>query len=68
MRILPAERPAGYRLGLVSLLAALVGIAAGTIAYILYDLIGLLPTSPFITNGRFIFEAPANRTLDFGSL
>ncbi len=32
---------AGYRLGLVSLLAALVGIAAGFVAYALYDLIGL---------------------------
>ena len=30
-----------FRLGFISLLAALIGILAGLIAYVLYDLIGL---------------------------
>lgn len=36
----PAQS-AGYRIGYISLLAAALGILAGFIAYILYDLIGL---------------------------
>ena len=38
------ERPApvaGFRMGYMSLLAALIGAGAGLIAFILYDLIGL---------------------------
>ena len=39
---LEPQQSAGYRLELVSLLAALIGVLAGFIAYILYDLIGLI--------------------------
>ncbi len=60
---LPAERPAGYRLGLVSLLAALIGIAAGVIAYILYDLIGLFTNLAFYHEWSFHFRSPAESHL-----
>ena len=39
------EQSAGYRIGLISSLAAFIGILAGFIAYALYDLICLLYTS-----------------------
>ena len=60
---LPAERPAGYRLGLVSLLAALIGILAGVIAYILYDLIGLFTNLAYYHEWSFHFRSPAHITL-----
>ncbi len=62
IRILPAERPAGYRLGLISLLAALVGIAAG-FAHILYDLIGLFTNLAFYHEWSFHFRSPAESHL-----
>jgi len=60
---LPAERPAGYRLGFVSLLAALVGILAGIIAYVLYDLIGLFTNIAFYHEWSFHFRSPADSPL-----
>ncbi len=36
------EQSAGYRIGLISGLAALLGILAGFVAYALYDLMGLI--------------------------
>ena len=63
IRTLPAERPAGYRLGLISLLAALVGIAAGIVAYILYDLIGLFTNLAFYHEWSFHFRSPAESHL-----
>lgn len=60
---LPAERPAGYRLGFVSLLAALVGISAGIIAYVLYDLIGLFTNLAFYHEWSFHFRSPAESPL-----
>jgi H+/Cl- antiporter ClcA/CBS domain-containing protein len=63
IRTLPAERPAGYRLGLISLLAALVGIAAGIVAYILYDLIALFTNLAFYHEWSFHFRSPAESHL-----
>jgi CIC family chloride channel protein len=37
----PISKEARFRTGIVSLLAALIGILAGIIAYLLYNLIGL---------------------------
>jgi hypothetical protein len=53
----------GYRMGLISLLAAAIGSFAGLIAYVLYDLIGLSPISRFTTIGPFISAAPNIRRL-----
>jgi CIC family chloride channel protein len=60
---LPAEQPAGYRLELISLLAALVGIAAGIVGYILYDLIGLFTNLAFYHEWSVRFRSPANSPL-----
>jgi hypothetical protein len=38
------EQSSGYRTGFISVLAAGVGVLAGLIAFILYDLIALLST------------------------
>ena len=38
---LPEHHPAQFRLGLISLFAAVIGLLAGGVAYILYRLIGL---------------------------
>ena len=62
-RVLPAERPAGFRLGLISLLAALVGILAGIVAYVLYDLIGLFTNLAFYHEWSFHFRSPENSPL-----
>jgi hypothetical protein len=47
----------GYRLGFVSLAAAVIGFTAGLIAFVLYNLIASSRTSRSITNGRFTSEA-----------
>jgi len=60
---LPSEQPAGFRLGLISLLAALVGILAGIVAYILYDLIGLFTNLAYYHRWSFHFRSPENTTL-----
>ena len=52
--------PAGYRLGVVSLLAALVGLCAGVIAFALYNLIGLLTNLFFYRQWSFVFRSPQN--------
>jgi H+/Cl- antiporter ClcA len=53
----------GYRLGFVSLLAAMVGISAGIIAYVLYDLIGLFTNIAFYHEWSFHFRSPAESPL-----
>jgi H+/Cl- antiporter ClcA len=50
---------AGYRLGFVSLLAALIGIAAGFVAFALYDLIGLFTNLSFYHEWSFHFRSPS---------
>jgi CIC family chloride channel protein len=52
------EQSAGYRIGLISCLAALIGILAGFIAYILYDLIGLITNLAYYHEWSFHFRSP----------
>src|SRR4029077_11896580 len=53
----------GFRLGFISLLAALIGILAGLIAYVLYDLIGLFTNLAYYHEWSFRFRSPENTTL-----
>src|SRR5580704_17592360 len=52
-----------YRLEIVSLLAALIGILAGLVAYALYDLIGLFTNLAFYHEWSFHFRSPENSQL-----
>jgi len=56
------ERPRGgeaqFRVGLMSLLAALVGVLAGIIAWLLYNLIGLFTNLAFYHRLSFAFASP----------
>lgn len=54
---------AGYRLGFISLLAGLVGILAGFVAYILYDLIGLFTNLAYYHQWSFQFRSPEHTTI-----
>jgi len=54
------SEPATFRLGYISLLAVLVGIAAGIIAYVLYDLIGLFTNLSYYHTWSFHFRSPEN--------
>lgn len=54
------EESAGYRIGFISLLAALIGILSGFIAYILYDLIGLFTNLAYYHEWSFHFRSPEN--------
>ena len=47
-----------YRLEIVSLLAALIGILAGLVAYVLYDLIGLFTNLAYYHEWSFHFRSP----------
>jgi chloride channel protein, CIC family len=56
--------PAGsYRIGWISLLAALVGILAGLIAYVLYDLIALFTNLTFYHVFSLHFRSPEHTTI-----
>ena len=48
----------GYRLGFVSLAAAAIGLLAGLIAFILYNLIGLFTNAAFYHEWSFHFRSP----------
>jgi len=48
----------GYRLGFVSLLAAAIGLTAGLIAFVLYNLIGLFTNLAFYHVWSFHFRSP----------
>ncbi|MGA8223555.1 MAG: hypothetical protein WB780_18040, partial [Candidatus Acidiferrales bacterium] len=54
---------AGFRLGFISLLAGLVGIFAGLIAYILYDLIGLFTNLAYYHQWSFQFRSPEHTAI-----
>src|SRR5512138_3848313 len=54
---------ANFRLLLVSVLAALIGIAAGIIAFILYNLIGLFTNIAFYQRFSFNFVSPQDNHL-----
>jgi CIC family chloride channel protein len=58
----PAQS-AGYRIGLISLLAALIGILAGIIAYILYDLIALVTNLSYYHTWSIRFRSPEHSPL-----
>ena len=55
--------PAGYRIGWISCLAAAVGVLAGVVAYLLYDLIGLFTNIAFYHVWSFHFRSPEKNTL-----
>ena len=55
--------PTGFRLGYVSLLAAGVGVLAGVVAYLLYNLIGLFTNLAFYHVWSFHFRSPAENQL-----
>jgi chloride channel protein, CIC family len=57
------EQSAGYRIGLISLLAAMIGILAGFIAYTLYDLIGLFTNLAYYHEWSFHFRSPEHTAL-----
>jgi len=55
--------PAGFRIGWISLLAALIGVLAGIIAFLLYDLIGLFTNLAYYHEWSFHFRSPEHTTL-----
>ena len=57
------EQSAGYRIGLISLLAAMIGILAGFIAYVLYDLIGLFTNLAYYHEWSFHFRSPEHTAI-----
>ena len=59
----PAAPAASYRIGWISLLAAMVGILAGIIAYLLYDLIALFTNLAYYHEWSFHFRSPGYTTL-----
>src|SRR6202521_6444238 len=54
---------AGFRLGFISLLAAVVGMIAGVVAFLLYNLIGLFTNLAFYHVWSFHFRSPAENQL-----
>lgn len=58
-----APELASYRIGFVSLLAGAIGVLAGVIAYVLYDLIGLFTNLSYYHEWSFHFRSPENTTL-----
>lgn len=57
------QQSAVYRVEFMSLLAALIGVLAGFIAYILYDLIGLFTNLAYYHEWSFHFRSPENTHL-----
>src|SRR6202046_3967895 len=58
-----SQKGAVYRLEIISLLAALVCILAGLIAYVLYDLIGLITNLAYFHEWSFHFRSPEHTQL-----
>src|ERR1700733_676033 len=59
----PIAQEAKFRTGIVSLLAAAIGIAAGIIAFLLYNLIGLFTNIAFFHRFSFAFTSARNNHL-----
>jgi CIC family chloride channel protein len=59
----PPLQLACFRIGFVSLLAALVGLLAGLIAYVLYDLIGVFTNLAYYHEWSFHFRSPEQTQL-----
>jgi chloride channel protein, CIC family len=57
-RVTSTQVEAVYRLEIVSLLAAMIGILAGVVAYALYDLIGLITNLAYYHEWSFRFRSP----------
>jgi len=55
--------PATFRIGWISLLAALVGVLAGLIAFLLYDLIGVFTNLAYYHEWSFHFRSPEQTLL-----
>ncbi|MGB8648900.1 MAG: chloride channel protein [Anaerolineae bacterium] len=53
-----AQESAGFRTLLISILAALIGVTAGLVAFILYNLIGLVTNLFFYQQFSFAFQSP----------
>src|SRR5580658_8752018 len=60
---MPTAEEAKFRTGMVSLLAGLIGIVAGVIAYLLYNLIGLFTNIFFYHRVSFAFVSARNNHL-----
>jgi H+/Cl- antiporter ClcA len=63
VRTLGSQQSSGFRIGLISLLAAMLGMLAGLIAYVLYDLIGLFTNLAYYHEWSFHFRSPENTPL-----
>ncbi len=59
----PCGQEASFRTGLVSLLAAGIGMLAGVIAWALYNLIGLFTNIAFYHHVSFLFHSPRENHL-----
>jgi CIC family chloride channel protein len=57
-RVISAQIEAVYRLEIVSLLAGLIGVLAGLVAFALYDLIGLFTNLAYYHEWSFHFRSP----------
>lgn len=57
--------PGTFRIGYISLLAALIGVLAGIIAYVLYDLIGLFTNLAYYHTWSFHFRSPEHTALGY---
>jgi chloride channel protein, CIC family len=55
--------PVGFRLGLISVLASLVGVISGFVAYLLYNLIGFFTNLAFYGVWSFHFRSAAGNQL-----
>ena len=59
----PIVQEAKFRTGIVSLLAGAIGITAGIIAFLLYNLIGLFTNIAFYHNFSFVFRSARDNHL-----
>lgn len=57
--------PAQFRVGFVSLLAAVIGILAGLVAFVLYKLIGLFTNIAYYHTFSTVFRSPENNHLGY---
>ena len=57
--------PGTFRIGFISLLAALIGVLAGVIAFVLYDLIGLFTNLSYYHVWSFHFRSPEHTALGY---
>jgi len=63
LKVSGGQRSASFRIGFICLLAAMIGILAGLIAYVLYDLIGLFTNLAYYHEWSFHFRSPENTHL-----